>query len=128
MSTGSSTLGGRFFYQAKGLQGLLFKIPRETKVALRVLAQKLDRPLYGAVQLILDHYLDNPNLYDLNGSSPASEDAVDVTAFVDLDIHKRMKLKGIYANRTLKDLTGCIIHQYITHHCQVNLGDENGDQ
>jgi hypothetical protein len=128
MSTGSSNLGGRFFYQAKGLQGLLFKIPKETKVALRVLAQKLDRPLYGAVQLILDHYLDNPNLYDLNGSPAWGGDPVDVTAFVEPDVHKRMKLKGIHASRTLKDLTGCIIYQYITNHCQVNLGDENGDQ
>ncbi len=127
MSTLSSHLGGRFFYQAKGLHGLLFRIPKDTKLSLKVLAEKLNKPLYGAVQLILNHFLDNPKLYDLNGQLSLESDAVEVTAYVEPEVHKRMKLKGIHASRTLKDLAGCVIHQYITHHCQVNLGDENGD-
>ncbi len=128
MGTKSNNLGGRFFYQAKGLQGLLFKVPEDTKISLRVLAHKLDKPVYETVQLILSHFLDKPDLYDVNGSSSQNGPMVDMQAFVDPQVHKRMKEKRIYARRSLKDLTGVVIHQYLTKHCKVNLGDEDGNK
>jgi hypothetical protein len=126
MAEGENKRKGRYFYKDKGLHGLVFRIPKETKTALRILAEKMNKPLYGAVQSILTHYLANQDLYDIeadsNGSAP-----VEVTVFIDPKIHKRMKLKGIHATRALKDLSGGIIHEYMTKHCQVNLGDEDGN-
>ncbi len=128
MGTNEKNLGGRFFYEAKGLRGLEYEVERDTRISLRVLAEKLNKPIYQTVELILDHYLENPDLYETNNFPAQNGSLIAMTAFVQPEIHKRMKIKKIYAEMSLKSLTGWVIHQYITKHCKANLGDEDGNQ
>lgn len=124
MDEGSEKPTGRNFYKAKGLHGVSLRIPKQTSMKLRVYASKLNLPLYETVQSILDHFLKEPELYDISNGPlwNGSTEQVDSQAFITQESQQELKIQGIYASLPLKDLAGRVVYEYLEKHCRVKLG------
>ncbi len=124
MSEGTDKPTGRNFYKAKGLHGVSLRVSRETSMKLKVYASRLRLPLYETVQSILDHFLENPDRYNI-ASEPiwnGSTEQVESQAFITQESQQELKIQGIYASLTLKDLAGRVVYEYLEKHCRVKLG------
>ncbi|KKN70485.1 hypothetical protein LCGC14_0430630 [marine sediment metagenome] len=126
MDDGTGKPTGRNFYKAKGLHGVSLRVPKETSIKLKVYASRLRLPLYETVQSILDHFLENPDRYNI-ASGPlwnGSTEQVDSQAFITQESQQELKIQGIYASLALKDLAGRVVYEYLEKHCRVKLGGE----
>ncbi len=114
---------GSRFYKNKGMKMLVVRTDKDTRKRLRMLAVQLQKPLLETVQQVLDDFRSSPAKYKLNGSTGKVENAVEVTVFVSPDSHQDLKLEGVRREAAMKDLAGAIVHQYLTKHCKIRIGD-----
>ncbi len=117
-------LMGTHFYREKGLKGVVVRTPNKTKKMLKLLAAKLEVPVNEAVQMIFGHFFENHHKYKLPSSEGSSNSNVEITVFVHPEAHRDLRIHGIYKEKSMKDLAGQIIYQYLTQHCRIKLGLE----
>ena len=117
-------LMGTHFYREKGLKGVVVRTPEKTKKMLKLLAAKLGVPVNEAVQMIFGHFFENHKKYKLVDSSGSNGTDVEITVFVKPDVHRDLRIHGIYGDKSMKDLSGQIIGQYLTKHSRMKLGLE----
>lgn len=120
MAKDNGRLRGTHFYKAKGLKGIVIRIPKDTKMRLKLLAVKLDVPTNEAVAMVLDHFIGNKSEYDLH-KSLGNNTLVEVTVFVKPDAHQELRVQGIYEEQPMKDLAGRIVYQYLSNHTKIRL-------
>jgi hypothetical protein len=114
-------LMGTHFYREKGLKGVVVRTPNKTKKMLKLLAAKLGVPVNEAVQMIFGHFFENHKKYNLPGKAGVNGTDVEITVFVNPDAHRDLRIHGIYADQSMKDLAGQIIDQYLTNHSRIKL-------
>lgn len=114
-------LMGTHFYREKGLKGVVVRTPEKTKKMLKLLAAKLDVPVNEAVQMIFGHFFENHKKYKLPDNAGSNGTDIEITVFVKPDVHRDLRIHGIYGEKSMKDLSGQIIGQYLAKHSRMKL-------
>jgi hypothetical protein len=123
MSDTNGRLRGSRFYKAKGLKPLVIRTPNETKTRLKLLAVTLGKPLQETVHLILEDFTSNQDKYCLDKADEMNGEPTELTVFVSPAAHQDLKIEGVKNDKAMKDLAGCVIHQYLTSRTKIKLGD-----
>lgn len=118
--TGNGRLKGTQFYKAKGLKGISIRVPTDTRKKLKLLAAKLNVSISDAVQTVIEHYVSNNSKYNLDKDVNSAK-MVDMTIFITPEYHTELRIGSIYAEQSMKEMAGRIVHQYVSKHTRIKL-------